>query len=82
MLSYLFYIHKTKFIITSFLKGYRKKIDPIDKEFPYFLPKRLLLGCQIWVWDLGWIRDLEKIYSGSKGQKSTESRIRNRNTAD
>ena len=37
---------------------------------------------KIWVWDLGSeIRDPEKTYSGSRGQKGTGSRIRIRNTA-
>ncbi len=37
---------------------------------------------KIWVWDPGSeIRDPEKTYTGSRGQKGTESRIRIRNTA-
>ncbi len=46
-----------------------------------FTQKIFNMLSNIWVWDPGSeIRDPEKTYSGSRGQKGTGSRIRNRNT--
>jgi hypothetical protein len=63
----------------------RKEFEPIDKELSYLLPKKLSLRSQ--KYRLGTGRDpgseiwnLEKTYLGSRGQKSTGSRIRIRNT--
>jgi hypothetical protein len=47
----------------------------------FFTQKLVTKLSKIWVWDPGSeIRDPEKTYSGSRGQKGTGSRIRIRNT--
>ena len=63
----------------------KKRFGPIFKEFLNFLPKILSLSSQKYGFGIrdpaSEIRDPEKIYSGSRGQKGTLSRIRIRNTA-
>jgi hypothetical protein len=50
----------------------KKKIGPIFKELLKFLPKKFSLSSQKYGFG---IRDPEKTYSGSRGQKGTGSRI-------
>jgi hypothetical protein len=56
----------------------KKKFGLIFKELLTFLPKKFSLSSQK---DGFGIRDPEKTYSGSRGQKSIGSRIRICNTA-
>ncbi len=56
----------------------KKKFGTIFKELYNFLPQKLSLSSQTYRFG---IRDPEKTYSGSRGQKGTGSRIRIRNTA-
>jgi hypothetical protein len=60
----------------------KKKIWPnFPRIIEVFTPKIVTKPSKIWVWDQGSeIRDPEKTYSGSRGQKCTGSRIRIRNT--
>ncbi len=67
----------TKFKIILFLNKYRNFFWQIDIELQYFLPKQLSLsssnyGLGIW--------DPRKTYLGSRGLKSTGSRLGRRNT--
>ncbi len=82
----LFYVatNFTKLKIILVLKCRRKKFGPIFKELFNFLPQKLPQSYQKYgfgIRDPGYeIRDPEKTYSGSRGQKGTGSRIRIRNT--
>ncbi len=72
---YLRYL-MTKFKIILFLKR-NKKSEPIDKEFTYFLPKKILLSSHKYGFG---IRDPEETHPASRCQKSTGTRICFQNT--
>ncbi len=76
LLSYLFFVatNFTKLKIILFFKWWRKKFGPIFKDYWRFYQKNCNLSSQ--KYGVG-IRDPEKIYSGSRCQKGTGSRIRN-----
>ncbi len=69
----------TKLNLILFLKCRRKKFGTIFKELSKFLPKKFSQSSQ--KYEFG-IRDPEKTYPGSRGQKGTGSRIQIRNTAN
>jgi hypothetical protein len=83
-ISYFFCGHKFHkieyYVIFEILK---KKIwANFQRIVNVFSQKIFNMLSNIWVWDPGSeIRDPEKTYSGSRGQKGTGSRIRIRNTA-
>jgi hypothetical protein len=69
--------HKFYRIENYLIFGMLKKFGPIFKELYNFLLKKLSLSSQKYGFGI-W--DPEKTYPGSRGQKSTGSRIRIRNT--
>jgi hypothetical protein len=64
----------TKLNIILVLKSLRKNLGKFSKNYRTFLPKKLSPSSQKYGFG---IRDPEKTYSGSRGQKGTGSRIRN-----
>jgi hypothetical protein len=76
--------HKFHKIVTYFsFEVLKKKICAnFQRIIELFTKKTVKKLLKIWSWDPGSeIRDPEKTYSGSRGQKGTGSRIRIRNTA-
>ncbi len=71
--------HKFHKIVNYFIfeMPKKKKFGPISKELQNFVPKKLSLSSQKYGFG---IRDPEKTYSGSRGQKGIGSRIRIHNT--
>ncbi len=69
----------TKLQIILVLKCWRQKFRAnFQRIIELFTQKIVNKLSKIWVWDPGFeIRDPEKTYSGSRGQKGTGSRIRN-----
>ncbi len=69
--------HKIKFyFVFEMLK--KKSLTKFQRIIEVFTQKIITKLSKIWVWDPGSeIRDQEKTYSGSRGQKGTGSRIRN-----
>jgi hypothetical protein len=83
LLSYFFFVvtNFTKLIIVIFGMLKKKIWANFQRIVEVFTQKIFNMLSNIWVWDPGSeIRDPEKTYSGSRGQKGTGSRIRNRNT--
>jgi hypothetical protein len=80
----IFCSHKFHNIENYFIFEMMKKIiwAHFQRIIALFPPKNVNNLSKIWVWDPGSeIRDPEKPYSESRGQKGTGSRIRIRNTA-
>jgi hypothetical protein len=70
-------INFTKLKITYSFQQVQKIFESVDTEFKHFYSKILLLSSP----NLGWIRELEKTYPRSRGQKSIGSQIRISNSA-
>ncbi len=76
LLSYLFLEPKIKqnWKLFYFWNSEEKNLGQFSKKYRTFNPKIVPELSKIWVWDPGSeIRDPEKIYSGSRGQKGTGS---------
>jgi hypothetical protein len=79
-LSYLFCSHKNHKIVNYInFQLFKKKIWANSQRMIELSTQKIVIKLsKVWVWDPGYeIRDPEKNYSGSRGQKGTGSRIRN-----